>query len=175
MKQCIDNTFIQQGEWVTVQGSGSKCKPPVLHKPPVHTSNRFSHLSNTPAEKFANKVLIIGDCILRNVKVQTPTTTQRAILKPIWKCWLKVKKKKKRVKLSSLRIWHTVPSKSIGKARWIWGQKMYKMRAKYCLDLLNSLKIPPFESDHQMFRWAKVWKNGRRKKKKKKFWMSTLF
>ena len=49
------------------------------HQPPTHVSNRFSPLSNAPAEKLVERVLVIGDSILRNVKIATPTTIVNCI------------------------------------------------------------------------------------------------
>uniref|UniRef100_A0AAR2JBN0 SGNH hydrolase-type esterase domain-containing protein n=1 Tax=Pygocentrus nattereri TaxID=42514 RepID=A0AAR2JBN0_PYGNA len=59
----------QQGEWVT---SRRHTSPPVHHAPPVHVSNRFAPLSEAPAEEPVKGTLVIGDSIVRHVKLATP-------------------------------------------------------------------------------------------------------
>ncbi|XP_060918036.1 uncharacterized protein LOC132992620, partial [Labrus mixtus] len=62
--------------WVTVRGKHSrKSKHTVPHQP-LHVSNKFSPLSNTPTE---NKTLIIGDSIVRNVKLAKSAGIVRCI------------------------------------------------------------------------------------------------
>ncbi len=41
---------------------------------PIKTSNRFSPLSEAPTEKPDESALVIGDSIVRNVKIETPAT-----------------------------------------------------------------------------------------------------
>ncbi len=41
---------------------------------PIRTSNRFSPLSDAPTEKPGESALVIGDSIVRNVKIETPAT-----------------------------------------------------------------------------------------------------
>ncbi len=54
---------VQQGNWVTHHSSVS-----------IRTSNRFSPLSDAPTEKPGESALVIGDSIVRNVKIETPAT-----------------------------------------------------------------------------------------------------
>ncbi len=62
----------QQGNWVTVRrpSRGSKHRSSI----PIKASNRFSPLSDAPTEKPDESALVIGDSIVRNVKIETPAT-----------------------------------------------------------------------------------------------------
>ncbi len=63
---------VQQGTWVTVRrpSRGSKHCTSV----PIKTSNRLSPLSDAPTDKPDESALVIGNSILRNVKIETPAT-----------------------------------------------------------------------------------------------------
>ncbi len=63
---------VQQSNWVTVRrpSRGSKHCSSI----PIKTSNRFSSLSDAPTKKPDESALVIGDSILRNVKIETPVT-----------------------------------------------------------------------------------------------------
>ncbi len=69
---------VQQGTWVTVRrpSRGSKHRSSV----PIKTSNRFSPLSDAPTEKPDESALVIGDSIVRNVKIETPATIVHCLL-----------------------------------------------------------------------------------------------
>ncbi|KAF7706894.1 hypothetical protein HF521_020148, partial [Silurus meridionalis] len=67
----------QRGEWLTTQQhtreakANAKARPRDHHSSPLHVSNRFALLSEAPAEK-PERALVIGDSILRHVKLGAP-------------------------------------------------------------------------------------------------------
>ncbi len=63
---------VQQGNWVTVRrhSRGSKHCSSVQ----IKTLNRFSPLSDAPTEKRDESALVIGDSIVRTVKIETAAT-----------------------------------------------------------------------------------------------------
>ncbi len=63
---------VQRGNWGTVRrpSRGSKHYSSVQ----IKTLNRFSPLSDAPTEKPDESALVIGDSIVRNVKIETPAT-----------------------------------------------------------------------------------------------------
>ncbi|XP_053094978.1 uncharacterized protein LOC128319677 isoform X2 [Pangasianodon hypophthalmus] len=78
----------QQGEWVTTwwhnrkAKANTKARPWEHHSSPLHVSNRFALLSEAPAEK-PERALVIGDSILRHVKLARPLGAPAALVRCI--------------------------------------------------------------------------------------------
>ncbi len=72
----LDSTSLENYVHCSQQGDcrwhshGSKHRSSV----PIRTSNRFSPLSDSPTEKPGESALVIGDSIVRNVKIETPAS-----------------------------------------------------------------------------------------------------
>ncbi len=68
---------MQQSNWVPVSrhSRGSKHRSSV----PIKTLNRFYLLSDAPTEKPDESDLVIGDSIVRNVKIETPAAIVRCL------------------------------------------------------------------------------------------------
>uniref|UniRef100_A0A673HME3 SGNH hydrolase-type esterase domain-containing protein n=1 Tax=Sinocyclocheilus rhinocerous TaxID=307959 RepID=A0A673HME3_9TELE len=62
----------QQGDWVIVRrhSRGTKRHSSIL----IKTLNRFSLLSDAPTEKPDERALVIGNSIVHNMKIETPST-----------------------------------------------------------------------------------------------------
>ena len=78
----------QRGEWVTTRRhnrkakANAKARPQEHHSSPLHVSNRFALLSEAPAEK-PERALVIGDSILRHVKLARPLGAPAALVRCI--------------------------------------------------------------------------------------------
>ncbi len=80
---------VPQGNLVTVRRPSRESK---RHSSvPIKTLNRFSSLSDAPTEKPDESALVIGDSIVRNVKIETPATIVYCLPEaraPDILCWL---------------------------------------------------------------------------------------
>uniref|UniRef100_A0AAQ6IN95 SGNH hydrolase-type esterase domain-containing protein n=1 Tax=Anabas testudineus TaxID=64144 RepID=A0AAQ6IN95_ANATE len=80
----------QRGEWVTTRRhtraakakAKAKASPPEHTTPALHVSNRFAPLSDSPAEK-PGRTLVIGDSIMRHVKLARPLGAPAAVVRCI--------------------------------------------------------------------------------------------
>uniref|UniRef100_A0AAQ6IK29 Endonuclease/exonuclease/phosphatase domain-containing protein n=1 Tax=Anabas testudineus TaxID=64144 RepID=A0AAQ6IK29_ANATE len=80
----------QRGEWVTTRRhthaakakAKAKASPPEDTTPALHVSNRFAPLSDSPTEK-PGRTLVIGDSIMRHVKLARPLGAPAAVVRCI--------------------------------------------------------------------------------------------
>ncbi|XP_060763863.1 uncharacterized protein LOC132872794 [Neoarius graeffei] len=79
---------LQRGEWVTTQRHKHRAKattearPREHHSSPRHVSNRFALLSDATTEK-PERALVIGDSIIRHVKLAQPLGAPAALVRCI--------------------------------------------------------------------------------------------
>ncbi len=63
---------VQQGNWVTVRWHSRESKH--CSSVPIRTPNRFSPFSDAPTEKPDESALVVGNSIVRNMKIETTAT-----------------------------------------------------------------------------------------------------
>ncbi|XP_060758750.1 uncharacterized protein LOC132869548 [Neoarius graeffei] len=79
---------LQRGEWVTARRykcrakATAEARPREHHSSPRHVSNRFALLSDAPTEK-PERALVIGDSIIRHVKLAQPLGAPAALVRCI--------------------------------------------------------------------------------------------
>ncbi len=70
--------LMQQGDCVSMRRHSRGTKH--CSSIPIKTLNRLSPLSDAPTEKPNESALVIGDSIVRNVKIETPATIVQCLL-----------------------------------------------------------------------------------------------